>query len=163
MRPRSWSLLLLAVLLLSACETRRYWREIDSPPLTFEEVWVTVLDKAAVNGFTAQTTGDMATDRGLKVFHSKWITRVKGFGPSVRMRMHAEFLPAPAEPKGWRIRFHVERQRVTDMAHVLEPRESDWKSDGQATDAEDRLSAMIRMQLGMDMQQRDAEQGTKPR
>lgn len=145
--------LLTAVLpsfLLLGCSTHRAeWREFETPVVPFEEIWRTVLEKAQLSGFVSQIAGDEATDRGLKEFHSRWITREYGFRNTMRRRMHAAFEPSETTPGAWRVKLRIEREIVSDMAKSMKPEDRDWKSDGQDTDTEDRILAQVKMQLGM--------------
>ena len=63
--------------------------------------------------------------------------------------MHAEFQPSETTTGGWRIKLRIERQQVFDMAKSMNPEDRDWKSDGQDVDAENRIMAQVKMQLGM--------------
>ena len=148
-RPTLHALALMPLLLLGCASNRAQWREFDAPSVPFEEVWRTVLEKAQLNGFVSQIAGDESTDRGLRVFHSRWITREYGFRNTTRRRMHGEFLPSSTTQGAWQVRIRVERQQVSDMAKSMNPEDRDWKADGQDTDTEDRILAQVKMQLGM--------------
>lgn len=142
--------LILSCLLLPGCLAKpAEWREFDTPAVPFEEVWRTVLEKAQMNGFFSQTSGDESTDRGLRVFRSRWVTREYGFRNTSRRRMEANFEPSSATAGGWLVRLRIERQTVTDIAKSMNPEDRDWKSDGQDSDAESRIIAQVKMQLGM--------------
>ena len=140
----------LFLLLAASCATKRAeWRDFTTPVVPFEEAWTAVLDKATLNGFVSEIAGDESTDRGLRVFHSRWIAREYGFRMSKRRRLHVEFASSTAQPGGWVIRYRVEQQQISDIARSMNPEEDDWKPDGQDRDAEDRIAAQVRLQLGM--------------
>ena len=140
----------MPLLALPGCMTPRpEWREIKVPPQSFDDVWTAVVQKAELNGFKPQIAGPDASDRGARVFHSRWVTREYGFRKTFRRRMHAEFEESDTEPGGWKVRLRVERQTVKDMARVLKPEDTDWSADGQDIETEQRIAVQVKMHLGM--------------
>ena len=100
---------------LAACEGPRAWRDLGERPLPFETVWNAVVETSSRHGFAADNS---ATDRGRGVFQSRWRTQTQGFNDSHRLRVRAEMERGNEADAGlgWRVRFCVERQSVTDMA-----------------------------------------------
>ena len=155
------SLVLFLLLVLPACFGGRiHWREIDTPPRAFQDVWTSILTAAERGGYDKDAA---TTDRGLRVFQSKWVNRVaSGFGRSKRTRMRVE-----VERLGelsfavaqWQIRFHVARQNVPDMSRGMAPQEEDWEDNGQEVLAEDLFDNKLRWELGATPQPTKIESG----
>lgn len=150
MRSVLFSLLLSC---LCACaSTRRDWRELEVTTVNFQEAWEAFERFARQSGHGPD---QQATDRGLRVYQSRWRSRELGFRNTRRTRVRAQFEPlgqdpskdgtAAAAPTGWRIRFCVERQKVTDPARSMDPYEEDWSWDGQDTDLEQILGGQLRV------------------
>lgn len=146
------SLVSFLLLVLPACFGGRvHWHELETPPLAFQDVWTSILLTARSDGYVEDVT---STDRGLRVFQSKWVDRGGfGFGRSKRTKMHVEVdrpgdLPPAVVPQ-WQIRFHVSQQNVPDMSRGMNPREEDWEDNGQDLDAEHRFDAKLRLEFGM--------------
>jgi hypothetical protein len=114
-------------------------------------VWRVVIDKGQVNGFKPEYSGPEATDRGLRAYHSRWVTREYGAlrNATVRRRLHAEFEPSSNQPGAWQVKLCVEREVVKDMIKKMNPTENDWSSDGQDKDTENRIAIQIQMELGV--------------
>ena len=124
------------------------WNEFHVSERPFEQVWLAVVEKAALNGFKPEVAGPDATDRGMRVYHSKWVSREYGFRNTLRRRVHAEFEEVEEQPGGWTVRVRCERQAVKDMAKVEKPTEVDWSNDGQDTDVEQRIAIQVQMHFG---------------
>lgn len=142
--------LVVVVGALAACEGPRAWRDLGERPLPFETVWNAVVETSSRHGFAADNS---ATDRGRGVFQSRWRTQTQGFNDSHRLRVRAEMERGNEADAGlgWRVRFCVERQSVTDMARSMNPRESDWTPDGQERNMEDIMEAQLRLRFGDDI------------
>jgi hypothetical protein len=142
--PRA--LLSLALLLLAAaCGTPRLeWRDLELGERDFEQVW-TVFD--AVSRQTGHPPAT-ETDRGLRVYVSRWRERALGFGRTRRTRVRGEF-DRDEGSRAWNLRYLVEAQRVDDMARSLEPGPDDWEAAGQDAELEQRIDAQMRYRLGL--------------
>jgi len=135
-------------LLLAACATpMREWRDLGERELPFEDVWNGVVETCSRHGFVID---ERESDRGRGVFTSRWRTSTMGFGQSRRQRVRAELIPGSEAGArvAWQLRFCVERQTVGDMARSLDPRETDWKPDGQERGMEDIIEAQLRLRFG---------------
>ncbi|MEZ5963035.1 MAG: hypothetical protein R3F56_04225 [Planctomycetota bacterium] len=137
----------VGVATMTGCAAPPQWRDLGDRAVSFETAWNAVVETSTRHGFTPD---DRGTDRGRGLFQSRWRSWTQGFGQSRRMRMRAELERAEAvdESLVWHLRFCVERQSVPDMARSMNPRESDWVSDGQDRDFEDVIEAQLRLRFG---------------
>jgi hypothetical protein len=133
---------LLACLAASACHTPPTWREADLGPVAFEDAWDGLVQIAAVDGFPLDQAD---TDRGHKVFASRWRRREIGFGRIARQRVHAEFERSDAQT--WIVRYYVEQQKVEDLAKTMNPPDDAWESAGQDAETEQRFAAKLNMRF----------------
>lgn len=81
---------------------------------------------------------------------SRWREVTPGFGQSMRQRVRAELVEQKGEGDAvvWQVRLCVERERVKDLAHSLQPREEDWSSDGQDQELEQIIVTQLRLRFG---------------
>ena len=146
-RPLRRSVAVLGLMLVSACSYHVRWREMDLGPVAFEDAWSAVERSVEVDGFRTDVG---SSDRGLRRYQTQWRSRVgMGFGPgarSSRTRVLAEFDALDTE--GWRLRYCVEQQQVTDMEKSMDPGADDWKTVGQDQRMEERLTAKLRLHFG---------------
>jgi hypothetical protein len=140
-------LLLSASAIASACAGPRQWRDLGERAVPFEQVWTAVVETSSRHGFAIDHSG---SDRGRGIYQSRWRTWAQGFGQTHRLRIHAEMEQGEVvdSRRSWRLRFHVERQTVPDMARSMDPREADWEADGQERDLEDVIEAQLRLRFG---------------
>lgn len=122
-------------------------------PLGFGETWEHFADIADRSGFRLDPSG---TDRGLRVFVSRWRESPAPFGKGVRTRLHGAFEKVderanPSRREAWRLEFWVERQTVTDISRGFEPRESDWVDQGQDREREQILMGQLRLRYGQEL------------
>ncbi len=150
-------ILLLSMLTVSCASSRRDWRELALPDVPLQDAWGTFERYARQTGHPAEP---QETDRGLRIYVSKWSTRPMSIGRrggmGGRTRLRAEFVPlaesrahAGESLAGWLIRFCIERQTVKDMARTMQPDEDDWSYEGQDTDLERQLEAHLRVHFKM--------------
>lgn len=156
-----------------ACQAPPVWREVRTDE-GFGRLWEEFEDVAVSQGFPAD--GEH-TDRGLRVYRSKWRTIEAAFGNAERTRLHAEFeleevtdeqaedSRKAAEERGemgleplypvleagserWLMRFRVERQEIHTIGKGLNPVEDDWSGAGNDDPKELRILGMLRLRLG---------------
>ncbi|MBK8974703.1 MAG: hypothetical protein IPM29_02145 [Planctomycetes bacterium] len=137
----------LLALLLAGCTAPASWRTVDSP-LPFGDLWEQFTDVAWRQGYDEDPA---RTDRGTRVFVSKWRTREAAFGQAVRTRLHGKFTKLPDDGAGWRLEFRVEKQDIQTIGKGLNPAEADWDAAGQDAGLEDRLFGMLRLRLGQEL------------
>lgn len=130
--------LLVGLSALCSCSTWN-WQEVNAGPLAFEDVWGAVEDVAQVDGYPVDQA---ATDRGLKVFQTRWRTRELPFRMGQRKRVHAEFEQRD-EKDDWWVLFYVEQQKISDIDQTFDPEEDAWSSNGQDTDTERRFAVKL--------------------
>jgi len=121
------------------------WRSVDAGPVPFEDAWEGFEQVAKIDGF-AEDPAD--TDRGMRLFVSKWRTRVLPFGEGRRRRVHAEFEQL-AETGHWLIRFAVQLQELDghEYSSREDPPEDAWGNLGQDSDIEDRFGAKLNLKF----------------
>jgi len=133
------------LLLSGACGTSFTYQEVDVGIVPFEDVWVAIVEISETDGYPVDASG---TDRGLRVFESRWRTRSVPFRVSAgvhrgdRRRVHAE-MERPEDKQNWLVRFYVERQVITDITGAFDPQEDDWEAGGQDVDMEARIMAKL--------------------
>lgn len=138
--------LAISIFLLAGCAAPIEWREVEHDQ-SFEHMWGRFTLIAANSGFPID---GVESDRGMKKFVSKWRGQAAAFGKSQRRRLHAEFERRESEP-GWRIRFHIQNQVVTDMAPGFGAVDADWSDRGQDATQEQILLGQLRLAFGQDL------------
>lgn len=138
--------LCLVALLLASCASPVRWREVEHDA-AFESMWNQLVRTATRSGYPANNN---ETDFGLKQYVSQWRSTPAPFRQGRRTRLHAEFERLDEKP-GWRIRFYMEQQKVTDIAIGFEPEEDDWSDNGQDPGKEDVLLGQLRLAFGQDL------------
>ncbi len=128
---------LLALSALCSCGTSWEWQEVNAGEMAFEDVWVAMVDVAQVDGYPIDQA---TTDRGMKIFQSRWRTIELPFRQGSRKRVHAEF---EQREKDWWVLFYVERQKITDIDQTFDPEEDAWSGDGQDTETERRFGVKL--------------------
>ncbi len=139
---------LAALVILAACaSTYRDWQDVGVREHPFQDLWEAIVDVSTRHGMPQDTKN---TDRGRGQFASRWREVTPGFGQSVRQRVRAELIEQPGEGgrAKWQVRLCVERERVKDLAHSLQPREEDWSADGQDQQLEQIIVAQLRLRFG---------------
>lgn len=134
-------------MLASGCAAPVHWRSVEHES-TFEQVWEQFERTASVGGF-ARDRSD--TDIGNKVYVSRWRVRHGSFRQRRRSRLHAEFERVEEQASAWRVRFHIERQKLDNMAAGFETEEEDWADDGQDSEREEFLLAQLRLAFGQEI------------
>ncbi|MBK8100306.1 MAG: hypothetical protein IPK26_24660 [Planctomycetes bacterium] len=145
MLPRC-QLLLWLLLWLPACSTAKKWQEVQSGPMTLAEVYDGIEQTAVGDGLAASAPD---SDRGLGIWQSRWRERyLGGVARPGRYRLRCEILidEGTAE-KGWVVRYHVERQKVSDLTRSRDPAENDWSSDGQDQESEFLFGSRLALRL----------------
>ncbi len=141
------SSLLLLLASLASCTSPPKPLEIEVP-LGFGEAWEHFVDVANRAGFR-QDTGE--TDRGLRVFVSRWRESPAPFGKGSRTRLHGEFEQNQDAPDVWRLDFWVERQIVKDIAIGYDAQDKDWSAAGQDAEREQILLGQLRLRYGHEL------------
>jgi len=143
----SWPALfaLSGLVLLSSCGVVFQYQEVELGPQPFDDVWDAVVEVAAADGYPEDPAG---TDRGLRIFESRWRTQAVPFRlgsvhRGARRRVHAEFEQDP-DDRSWLVRFYVERQVIGDMTESLNPSEEHWTEGGQDAETERRMRVKLR-------------------
>ena len=85
---RLWSVLFVAAWIRGSCQSPPQWRELRSSEYGFGRLWEEFEDIGRSQGYPPD---DQVTDRGLRIYQSKWRTIEAAFGNAHRTRLHAEF------------------------------------------------------------------------
>lgn len=146
---RRLALACLAVSLAAACSSPPTPLELEVP-LGFGETWEHFADVAERSGFRMDP---VASDRGLRIFISRWRESPAPFGKGVRTRLQGRFERVEPKPEHagkelWRLEYFVERQIVTDISRGFEAEEDDWSDDGQDGEREQILLGQLRLRYG---------------
>ena len=146
---RALPLLVVALLSLTSCESyyRYYWEQPAQHDLTFDNIFDACLGTAR----TEFRIDPAKIDRGLGTIRTRWKNKLAAWGKGRRSRAYFEVVQAeagdhPKAPK-LQVRYYVERQRHVDMATPLDPKEEDWKSDGQDRRVEALLARHLQLRL----------------
>ncbi len=138
------ALVVVLPLALAGCSTPPKPVILETPT-GFGELWEGFVDIAERSGYHLDLVN---SDRGRRVFVSRWLERPAPFGMGNRTRLHGKFTQAETLPDGWRIEFWVERQIVKDISRGFEPHDEDWSAGGQDGAREEILASQFRMRFG---------------
>ena len=136
---------LVLLSLLASCGTFREWRELQTAPMTLGACY----DGLVFVARGARFMEDPAfSDRGLGTWQSRWRRREAFRNFPIRNRLIAEILiDDGSTEKGWRVRYYIEQEKVDDLRRHASPREEDWSADGQDSEREALLGAMLSRRL----------------
>lgn len=138
---------LLLLVVAAGCSAPAHWQTIGSKR-PFGALWTEFVEVARSQGYRAEP---LETDRGRRVYLSKWRTREGAFRTARRSRLHGRFERDPDDPERWLLEFHVELQEVTAVGGGLDAEERDWSDAGQYGAMEERLIGMLHLRLGEEL------------
>jgi hypothetical protein len=146
--PAVAACLVLLLLVPAACTAPVTWRELPTRA-SFGDVWQALTETARLRRFYEDP---LETDRGLRVYVSKWNTTTGVFANQARRtRLHARIDRDPTDEGIWLVEFHVEAQRIDKVGRGLRQTERDWSDAGQAGDEEDQIRGMLNARLGQEL------------
>ncbi|MFN3244773.1 MAG: hypothetical protein ACE37K_24935 [Planctomycetota bacterium] len=129
----AWTLLLFP--LLASCGSVRNWRELKTEPMSLGEAWQGWVD--IVTSRDGWVVDHSQTDRGNGVWQSRWKQRETERNFPIRNRLRMEILiDEGSRDEGWLVRYVVEQELCKDLRRHQAPREEDWSSNGQNSEAE---------------------------
>jgi hypothetical protein len=137
----------LAAAVLSGCSTPPKPVQLELP-VAFGEAWEGFADIADRSGYRIDPN---ASDRGMRVFVSRWLERPAPFGKGNRTRVHGKFVRDERDGEFWRLEFWVERQVVKDISRGFEPEDPDWSAAGQDGNREEIMLGQLRLRFGKEL------------
>jgi hypothetical protein len=142
------ALLIPLLALFAACSAPESWRsvEVDS---SFGETWTAFGEIATTNGYRMD---EDESDRGLRIFTSRWRASPAPFRKGARTRLHARFERPEDNADRWRIDFRVQRQTISDISGGFDPEEGDWDDGGQDAAREDVILGQLQIRFGQPLQ-----------
>lgn len=145
MRP-SLLLVLFVAPFFASCGSVHKWRELQTAPMTFGECYDGLVYLTQHDGFTIDAA---ASDRGLGTLQSRWRHRQLGLNRPGRYRLIAEvMIDEGSTQTGWPVRYVIMQEKVNDLRKAMEPRESDWSTDGQDRERETIFGERLVRRLG---------------
>lgn len=139
MNSRTLSSIFL-LLLLCACGSTATWRSVEKN-LPFEDLWLELMRLGQLHGFPPDI-GE--TDRGKRVYLSRWREYPAPFRYGRRSRLHVKFANF-GERDDWRIEFYIEQQIIGNLGTGFEAKEGDWKDSGQDFQREEVMMNQLRL------------------
>jgi hypothetical protein len=135
--------------LTTACSSFRNWRELRTAPMSLGEAWKGFEDiVGSRDGWTEDRSG---SDRGNGLWESRWKERESPMNFPIRNRLRMEILvDEGSRADGWLLRYAIEQEKCEDLRRHIDPREQDWSSDGQNTEAEAVLGERLVRRLAPD-------------
>lgn len=123
------------------------WSTVEAD-VGFGEFWEGFASIAERQGYPIDFS---QSDRGLRVYVSKWRTTPAPFAMGRRTRLHGRFERTAEGQPGWRLQFYVQNQSATDIGSGFEPEEDDWSDAGQDRLREDVLLGQLRLRFGQQL------------
>jgi hypothetical protein len=139
--------LLAAVLSSSLCSCAAYgaeFREVEIADYSGAEIWRQIKEFAKTRGFREDRE---ETDRGRKIYQSRWVGQSVSFRRGSRMRFFAQIVRLDEDTADWLVRFYVEVQQVSDSAKNMRPKEEDWEYVRQDSVKEREFRRVLAMAL----------------
>ncbi|MHC5063389.1 MAG: hypothetical protein ACYTG5_05390 [Planctomycetota bacterium] len=131
----------MILLLLASCGfTTATWRSVDKD-LPFEDLWLELGRLGQLHGFPPDLG---QTDRGNRVYVSRWREYPAPFRFGRRSRLHAKFTNRGERDK-WRLEFYIEEQVIGNLGRGFEAKEEDWKAAGQDLQREEVMMSQLRL------------------
>lgn len=128
------------LLLLASCGLTASWQSVEKN-LPFEDLWLEMGRLAGLHGFPPDL-GE--TDRGNRVYVSRWREYPAPFRFGRRSRLHAKFSNL-GERDQWLLEFYIEQQVIGNLGRGFEAKETDWKPSGQDVQREEVLLSQLRL------------------